>query len=82
MSEIKNRVVKKGISYPGIEEPKTITEIRVEIYGLKNVIKIAEEQISRYEQVLALIDLEKEAAQHASQAESTSQTKKGTEGKD
>lgn len=74
MSRIKDKIINKGISYPGIKDPRTIQEIKVEIYGLKNAIKIAEELISRYEQVLVMIDLEREAS-HASQEESISEVK-------
>ena len=55
-----SKIVKKHIIYAGIETPKTLQEIKVEILGLKNAIKIAEEQLSRYEQVFAIIELEKE----------------------
>jgi hypothetical protein len=55
-------IVNKYISYPGIENPNTPSQVKVEIYGLKNVIKIAEELISRLEQVLAIVELKKEEA--------------------
>ena len=53
-------IIKKVISYPGIENPSTVAEINVEICGLKNVIAIAEELISRYKQVFAIMEFKKE----------------------
>jgi hypothetical protein len=52
-------IVKKYIAYAGIEQPATPEQIKVELYGLKNVIKIAEELISRLEQALAIYDLKR-----------------------
>lgn len=54
-------IVKKQIVYVGIEDPNSPIELKVEIAGLKNLIKIAEELISRHEQVLTIIDLKSEA---------------------
>jgi hypothetical protein len=50
-------VVKKQIVYVGITQPSTLEEISVEICGLKNSIKQAEELISRLElaQTIALM---------------------------
>jgi len=53
-------IVKKHIAYAGIEKPQTVAELKVELLGLKNVIKIAEELISRYEQVFAIMELKQE----------------------
>jgi len=50
-------IVKKYIVYPGIENPVTPAQVRVEICGLRNAIKIAEELTSRLEQVLAIVDM-------------------------
>lgn len=50
-------IIKKAISYAGIDTPKTVEEIKVEMLGLKNAIKIAEELISRYEQVFAIMEM-------------------------
>ena len=72
-------IVKKHITYPGIEKLETITELKVEICGLKNAIKIAEELISRYEQVLAIMELKQEEMLNASQKKSTVETQKSKE---
>jgi hypothetical protein len=53
-------MIKKYITYTGIENPSIPSEVKVEIYGLKNVIKIAEQLISELEQVLVIVELEKE----------------------
>jgi hypothetical protein len=52
-------IVKKYIVYPGIENPVTPAQVKVEICGLKNAIKIAEELVSRLEQVLTIVDMKK-----------------------
>lgn len=57
---MKNKIIKKYITYAGIENPETIAELKVELLGLKNSIKIAEELISRYEQVFAIMEMTKE----------------------
>jgi sulfur relay (sulfurtransferase) complex TusBCD TusD component (DsrE family) len=69
-------VIKKHITFAGIEKPETVHELKVEIYGLKNAIKIAEELISRHEQVLSIIFLEQEAGLYASQEKSISEDEK------
>lgn len=53
-------IIKKYVTYAGIEKPETVAELEVEILGLRNVIKIAEELISRYEQVFAIMELTRE----------------------
>jgi hypothetical protein len=75
-------IVRKHIVYPGIEKPGTLTELKVEMFGLKNAIKIAEELISRYEQVVAIMELKQEEMSNASQAKSTVETQEseGAEG--
>jgi Ran GTPase-activating protein (RanGAP) involved in mRNA processing and transport len=73
------RISKKSIVYAGIEEPTTSAEIKVEILGLQNAIKQAEEMISRYQQVFAVRELQNEERQHASQTKSDSETQEGTE---
>jgi hypothetical protein len=75
------RLSKKNIIYAGIEEPRTPSELRVEILGLQNAIKQAEEMISRYQQVFAVQELQNEERQHASQTKSDSETQEGTEKK-
>lgn len=50
-------IVKKYVTYAGIEKPETVAELKVEMLGLKNVIAIAKELISRYEQVFAIMEL-------------------------
>jgi len=53
-------IVKKHIVYPGIENPVTPAQVKVEICGLRNAIKIAEELVSRLEQVLTIVELKRE----------------------
>jgi len=55
-------LVKKKMEYLGIEKPDTPAQVRVEIAGLKQLIKSAEEQICRLEQAMALVVLEHENA--------------------
>jgi hypothetical protein len=77
-------VVKKYIIYPGIEKPRTIQEITVEILGLKNAIAIANELISRYDQALAIANINQEHI-NESQTKSTfeeEQGKRANEGED
>lgn len=50
-------IIKKHITYIGIENPETKEEINVEIQGLKHIIAIANELISRYEQSIAICEL-------------------------
>jgi hypothetical protein len=57
-------IVKKYIVYPGIEEPITPAQVKVEICGLKNAIKIAEELVSRLEQVLTIVDMKQAETIH------------------
>jgi hypothetical protein len=49
-----NKLVKKTIEYLGLTQPSTRNELNVEIAGLLNVIKQAEELISRHKQSLAI----------------------------
>jgi len=51
------RIVAKTIEYAGIVEPRSPGELEIEIYGLKNAIRQAEELISRHEQAIALARL-------------------------
>lgn len=60
MEEKKERIGTKSITYMGVEKPETVGEVKVEIYGLKHVIKIAEEMIARLEYALAMADYKKE----------------------
>jgi len=53
-------LVKKKIEYLGIEGPDTPAQVRVEIAGLKQAIKVAEEVICRFEQALAIAELKRE----------------------
>jgi hypothetical protein len=73
-------VIKKHIIYPGVETPATIAEIKVEVCGLNNAIKIAEELISRYEQVLSIMAMRQEAMHYASQKKNVSEVEKSGEG--
>lgn len=73
------RLAKKHIIYAGVENPISASEIKVEILGLKNAVKQAEEMISRYEQVFAISMLKNEERQQdASQTESNPETQKST----
>lgn len=56
-------IVKKSIVYAGIEKPQTVAELKVELLGLKNAIQIANELISRYEQVFAIMELKQNEIQ-------------------
>lgn len=51
------RLSKRTVEYAGIVDPSTPDEIRIEILGLRNAIKQAEERISRYEQALEVARL-------------------------
>ena len=73
-------IIKKHIIYPGLENPSTIAELKVEICGLTNAIKIAEELISRYNQVLAIMTMRQEAMHYASQEKSAGEVKKSGDG--
>ena len=83
-------IVKKQITYVGIDQPSTLTEISVEICGLKNAIKQAEELISRLElaQTIALMKQKEIADAHAKvppvsdETDSISEGKEGTEQED
>ena len=48
------------VTYLGIENPSTPKQIRVEICGLKQSIKTAEELISRLDQAIAIAELQEE----------------------
>lgn len=48
----------KEIKYLGVDNPKTIMEIQVEISGLENAVKQAEEQITRLKQAIAVFQLQ------------------------
>jgi hypothetical protein len=52
-------IIKKYITYAGIENPKTEQELKVEICGLENSILIAKELISRYKQIFAIMELKR-----------------------
>jgi len=69
-------IVKKYIVYPGIENPVTPAQVKVEVCGLKNAIKIAEELVSRLEQVLTIVDMRKAEAIHEQRQEG--EAEKGT----
>lgn len=55
-------IVKKYIVYAGIENPVTPAQVRVELGGLKNAIRIAEELVSRLEQVLTIVEMKQAEA--------------------
>jgi hypothetical protein len=50
----KMKLSRKTVEYLGIIQPSTADEIKIEILGLKNLIKQAEEIISRHEQAMEL----------------------------
>ena len=68
-------LIRKKIEYLGIESPDTKAQIDVEIFGLKHAIKIAEEMISRLEQVMAIVELQKESVNAGLQKESRGEDK-------
>ncbi len=72
------RLCKRNIEYAGVANPSTPAEIRVEILGLRNAVKQAEELISRHEQALEialLVDrFPMEAQQHGVAGEADSGT--------
>jgi hypothetical protein len=48
------RITRKTVEYAGFADPSTPDEIKIEILGLRNAIRQAEERISRYEQALEM----------------------------
>jgi len=61
----------KSISYIGIENPSTFTEISVEVAGLRHLISQAEEQICRLNQALTLVELENEGQNDRNSSKTT-----------
>ena len=53
-------LIKKQIEYLGIESPSTPGQVRVEMAGLRQAIKVAEELVCRLEQALAIAELKQE----------------------
>jgi len=53
-------IVKKNITYLGIDGPNSPIQVRMEISGLKHLITQAEEMIARLKQALAIMDLKRE----------------------
>ncbi len=47
-------ICRKAIEYAGADNPATPEEIRIEILGLRNAIRQAEELISRHEQAMEI----------------------------
>ena len=66
-------MVKKYIAYLGIENPATMAEVRVEICGLRNAVKMAEELASRLEQSLAIADMKRTEMIHEQQQQQQQQ---------
>ncbi len=60
-------MVTKYIAYLGIENPVTVAEVKVEICGLRNAVKMAEELASRLEQSLAIADMKRTEMIHEQQ---------------
>jgi len=79
------KLEKRTMEYAGICNPLTPAEIRIEILGLKNLVKQAEEWISRYEQALEIAMLVEripmEAQRYDSTGEIDSRTPEETQGK-
>jgi len=71
-------LVKKKIEYLGINSPNTPAQVRVEVAGLKQAIKVAEELICRLEQAVAIAALNNE--ENHAERQKTSKTE-GTETK-
>jgi hypothetical protein len=54
-------ITKKTIQYLGVSgTPTTMGEVRVEIAGLRHVVKVAEEMICRLEQAVAIMEMKRE----------------------
>jgi hypothetical protein len=51
------KLVPKHIEYAGVMDPGSPEELEIEIYGLRNAIRQAEELMSRHEQAIALARL-------------------------
>jgi hypothetical protein len=48
------RISRRTLEYVGVADPATPEEIRIEILGLRNAIRQAEELISRHEQAMEI----------------------------
>jgi len=72
-------ITKKYITYAGIEAPKTLKELQIEILGLKNSIAIANELISRYEQVIAIVNFEEKTNESQAKRPTEASQDKGAE---
>ena len=54
-------IVRKSLQYLGVSgSPTTMGEVRVEIAGLRHVVKVAEEMICRLEQAVAIMEMKRE----------------------
>jgi len=74
-------IVKKYIVYPGIENPVTPAQVKVEICGLRNAIAIAQELVSRLEQVLTIVDMKQaEIANEQQKSEAEKNPAEGEKG--
>lgn len=72
-------MVKKYIAYLGIENPATVAEVKVEICGLRNAVKMAEELASRLEQSLAIADMKQAEMIHEQQSKAEKNPAEGEE---
>lgn len=54
-------IIRKTLQYLGVSStPTTMGEVRVEIAGLRHVVKVAEEMICRLEQAVTIMEMKKE----------------------
>lgn len=58
--DLHERLTAKTIEYTGAKKMEMPADARLEIAGLRNAIKQAEEMISRWEQVLLIAEIGKE----------------------
>lgn len=54
---MKNNLIEKNITYLGINDPKTKSQIEFEILGLKTVIAESNKKIAELNQALCLVSL-------------------------
>jgi len=79
-------ICKRAIEYAGVANPTTPDEMRIEILGLRNAIRQAEELISRHEQAMEiaaymrrLAAVGPEETQNAIEGEADIRTPEGTQ---
>ena len=57
-NNMNTKLVRKQVEYLGIDSPDSPLQIKVELAGLRHAIKTIEEKIARYEQSLAIVNME------------------------